>query len=403
MAGATDVMLSRLQGELEERSTFQDQLVEGAQNAGRDLNEQEMELYTRASERIAQLEGQLEPLRESVRIAISSRERTAALQQDLTVARGGRGPASIEYRSIGAYLLDVWRSGLQDREAEQRVELFHRAAAHQTTTDNPGLLPQQMLGPVLNFIDTARPIVNALGPRQLPSGAWNRPRITQHTQVAAQTGEKVELASRKMIIGMIPVAGTTYGGYVNVSRQNIDWSQPQIMDIVINDLAGQYAIETEEATADALWAGGTAGPVLPAAPTSADVAEALWTAAGSAYAAMHGQGSLVLAVAPDMLGLIGPLFAPINPTNAQSSGFSAGSFGSGAVGAVSGISVVMSAALDAGQALVISTAAAEIYEDRIGALQVVEPSVLGVQVAYAGYFAPLVLEATGVIKITKGA
>ena len=37
--------------------------------------------------------------------------------------------------------------------------------------------------------------------------------------------------------------------------------------------------------------------------------------------------------------------------------------------------------------LVLSTAAAEVYEDRIGALQVVEPSVLGVQVAYAGYFA----------------
>ena len=51
--------------------------------------------------------------------------------------------------------------------------------------------------------------------------------------------------------------------------------------------------------------------------------------------------------------------------------------------------------------LVLSTAAAEVYEDRVGSLQVVEPSVLGVQVAYAGYFTTLALEATGIIKITK--
>jgi hypothetical protein len=41
-----------------------------------------------------------------------------------------------------------------------------------------------------------------------------------------------------------------------------------------------------------------------------------------------------------------------------------------------------------------------VYEDRIGSLQVVEPSVLGVQVAYAGYFASLIVEATGIVKVT---
>jgi hypothetical protein len=51
--------------------------------------------------------------------------------------------------------------------------------------------------------------------------------------------------------------------------------------------------------------------------------------------------------------------------------------------------------------LMISTAAAEVYEDRVGALQVIEPSVLGTQVAYAGYFTPLVILATGLQKIVK--
>jgi hypothetical protein len=51
--------------------------------------------------------------------------------------------------------------------------------------------------------------------------------------------------------------------------------------------------------------------------------------------------------------------------------------------------------------IVMSTAAAEVYEDRIGALQVVEPSVLGIQVAYAGYFANLTLQPEGIVKVTK--
>ena len=59
-----------------------------------------------------------------------------------------------------------------------------------------------------------------------------------------------------MTIGKVPVTADTYGGYVNVSRQDIDWTQPAIMDIVINDLAGQYAIETEDAAGRRSDAGG---------------------------------------------------------------------------------------------------------------------------------------------------
>lgn len=401
MAPNTDALLVRFATEREEREKFLDGVVETAQKEDRDLTEQELTLLTRTKERIEQLNAQMEPLSEAINIASASRERTADLMTAMAKARNPDAPGPVEYRSAGHFILDVWRAGLGQAEAATRLDLFKRAAAHQTTADNPGLLPEQILGPVLNFVDQARPLVTALMPRQLPAGSWSRPRVTQHTSVAKQAGEKTELVSRKLIIGKIPVAADTYGGYVNVSRQDIDWSQPAIMDIVVNDLAGVYAEQTENAAADAFMAAGTAGPVLPATPTPADVSAALWTAAGAAYTATKGAGRLIAAVSADMLGLVGPLFAPINPTNAQSSGFSAGSFGSGAMGAISGISVVMSPGLDPGSMLVLTTAAAEVYEDRIGSLQVVEPSVLGVQVAYAGYFAPLVIEPTGLIKITK--
>jgi HK97 family phage major capsid protein len=394
----TDQMLARISGEIEEKQKFIDGIVEAAEKDARDLTDQEMEMVTRSRDRQGELNAQAAPMQEAARIALESRERITQIGQLM-----GEEPkqTKMEYRSAGEYVMDRWRAGLGMNEAVERLDLYHRAAAHQTTGDNPGLLPEQILGPVINFVDESRPLTTALGVRQLPSGSWSRPQVTQHTNVTAQSAEKTELASRKMTIAKLPVTATTYGGYVNVSRQDIDWSQPAIMDIVINDLAGYYAQVTETALGTALVAAATAGTDLPATPTAADVSGALWAAAAAVYTACKGQGRLICAAPPSMLGLVGPLFAPVNPQNAQSTGFNAGQFGAGAMGAVSGIEVVVSNGLAADEMLVLSTAAAEVYEDRIGSLQVVEPSVLGVQVAYAGYYAPLVISGAGIIKIVK--
>jgi hypothetical protein len=393
-------MLARYVDEIQERQTLIDSVVEAAEKDKRDLSVQEMELVERARDRINVCSTQMMPLEESRRISGESNERVAALAKFMS--NSPETPAKVEYRSAGAYIVDFWRASLGAGEASQRLALYNRAAAHQTTGDNPGLLPSAMVEPVINFIDQARPLVNALGPRQLPSGAFNRPKISQHTNVAVQTAEKTELVSRKMIIGMVPVTAQTYGGYVNVSRQNMDWSQPQIMDIVINDLAAVYAQETEKALCTAVDAATTAGPVIPTGPaTPAAVNSAVWAAAGSVYASSKGAGRVIIACSPDMLGLLGPAFPAVNPTNAISTGFNASDFAQGNVGSISGLAVVVSAGFDAGTVIVLSTAAVEVYENRIGSLQVVEPSVLGVQVAYAGYFADVIIDANSIIEITK--
>ena len=172
------------------------------------------------------------------------------------------------------------------------------------------------------------------------------------------------------------------------------------MDIVIGDLAAQYAIKTEAATAAEIESTATTAVGYGATPTAATVAGALWEAVALAYTAVKGQGRLILAVSPGALGTFGPLFSPVNPQNAQSAGFNAGSFGQGVLGSISGVQVVMSAGLTAGTAYLFSTAAVEVFEQRIGSLQVTEPSVLGVQVAYAGYFAPLTIDDDAIIPLT---
>ena len=118
------------------------------------------------------------------------------------------------------------------------------------------------------------------------------------------------------------------------------------------------------------------------------------------YTATKGQGRLIIAVAArHARASIGPLFAPVNPQNAQSTGFTAGQLRHRRDGRRSpGSRSSCPPGSPPARCSSLSTAAVEVYEDRIGALQVVEPSVLGVQVAYAGYFAPLVIEATGIIE-----
>jgi hypothetical protein len=400
--GATDALLARMQTEVQERSQFMDGLVEGAQKDERDLTEQEMTLLGRARDRIRELEGQLGPIQEAAQIAQTSKQRTAQIAKEFAQARDPEAAKTFEYRSAGQYVLDYWRAGLGITEVQERLELYHRAAAHQTTADNPGLLPEQILGPVISFVDAARPLVSALGARQLPGGSWSRPKVTQHTSTGAQTTEKSELVSQKMTITKLPVAAQTIGGYVNVSRQDIDWSQPAIMDMVINDLAAQYAIDTEVEACGELTSAAPAGPTLPTGARPPPVAGALWGAAATVIAATSGQGRIFAVTPPSLMGLLGPLFPPVNPQNAQSAGFSTAGAGvrpRGQRGRDPRLRLKRHGREHHPRHL--SSAAAEVYEDRIGSLQVVEPSVLGVQVAYAGYFASLVLEATGLSKIVK--
>jgi hypothetical protein len=249
----------------------------------------------------------------------------------------------------------------------------------------------------------------------MPSATWHRPKVTQHTSVAAQgsagaaSDEKTELVSQKMTITRLDGNAVTYGGYVNVSRQNIDFSTPSAMDAIVNDLAAQCAIQTEAALGASLIADATEQELTTASsgsPTVDELVAALWAGVGTIYAGVKGQGRVALAVSPSKLGAWGKAFAPYNPQSQQGTGFSAGSFGQGVMGTISGIPVIMSSGIGGASTdygVLFSTAAVEVYEQRVGTLQVAEPSVLGVQVAYAGYFTPMTIESGGVLRIVNEA
>lgn len=402
MPTVQEIDLSETLAKIEDVRRIQDDLFETARAEDRDLTDAEWETYNRKKDQLAALNERAGRVQVNVDQIIASEQRARELAEMQTRARRP-DLVNVEYRSAGAYIADVYWSWRGDREATERIEWFKRVAAHTLTSDVPGLIPTPVEAPVINFVDNSRPIAQALGLRPVPQyPTFNVPQVTQHVQIGKQAAEKTELVSRKFTVGKIAVTVDPYGGYGNVAQELIDWSQPSGLDAIIEDFGGQYAQETENALCDALMAAATAGPVLPTGAATADqVNVALWTAAGTAYAATKSGGRLIAGVSPDMLGLVGPLFKNVNPQNAASTGMAAGDFSSGLVGSIGNIPVYMSNGLDTGSFVVISTPAVRVYDQRGGVLQVVEPSVLGVQVGYYGYFGSKIFAAGGVVKITK--
>jgi HK97 family phage major capsid protein len=409
---ANDAMIRRLESELEERNAFAQGLIASAQDAERDLNDTEKAQLLEVRNRMGSIKEQLESLEATADIAKQISARARQLDGAISTARSGGGQA-VEYRSAGQYLLDVWRMGIGERDARDRLEVFTRAAAHQKTSDNLGIVPDPIVGPVISFIDATRPIVSMTGPQPLTHGTWYRPKVTQHTSVAKQgaagaaADEKSELVSQKMVINRLTGTATTYGGYVNVSRQDIDFSSPNALDMVVNDLAANYAVQTEAAmgaalntvTGTSVEIPGTAGGVH----TPGELVTALFNALATVYAVAKGAGRYYLACSPDKLGVWAPLFSPANP-NPSTPTINAAAFGNGLQLNASGIPVLVSAGLPSGTTGVVTTTAAfECFEQRVGALSIAEPSVLGVQVGYAGYFSPLTVDAGAGVKIVDAA
>lgn len=397
-----EIDLAETQAKIENIQRIQDDLFETARGEGRDLTDGEWETYNRKREQLTALNERASRVQVNVDQIVAGETRARELADLQTRARRPE-LANIEYRSAGAYMADVYWARMGRRDAAERLEWYSRVAAHTITSDVPGLIPTPIEGPVIDLVDNSRPVAQALGLRPVPQyPTFTRPQVTQHVQIGKQTAEKTELASRKYTVSKRSVTVDPYGGYGNISQELIDWSNPSGLDAIIADFAGQYAQETENVLCDGLYAAAQAGPTLPTGVNTADqVNAALWGAAGLAYGGTKGAGRLIAALSPDMLGTIGPLFKNVNPTNAVSTGMTAGDFTSGLVGAVGNIPHYMSNGLDAGSYLVIATAAVEVYDQRGGVLQAVEPSVLGMQVGYYGYFGYWIVAAAGVIKIVK--
>jgi len=393
--------LDQLHTEFDELQNGITAIVDRAADESRDVTDDESKIVERDKGRLTELEQAIKHYTEIE----STSDRVAAMRGRVsaTPRQTNAGPAvedaydiNREFPTIGDYAVTVHRAMVQKDPAA--IEAIERATAHQKVADNPGLIPRPILGPVINLLDKTRPFINSITNRALPAGQFDRPIVTQHVTVAEQAAEKDLTASQKMVIGAQPVTAHTFAGHLNISRQDIKWSNPNILQLVFEDFAAMYAVTTCDFASDAFVTSLAGNVAIPIADRSGGaVMEALY--AGSA-AALTGQYPLpdTLWVAPDVWGALGGM------TNGTSG---AVSFPTLSVGDTSGnplgLKLVVEPHFAAGTMISGPSSLAEWYEDVDGLLQVGEPDVLGQLVGYAGFGAYVTLSTPAFTKYTMPA
>ena len=307
-------------------------------------------------------------------------------------------PTAAEYIAAAIAGGDAWRG---------MSEALKAAAPDVLTSDTPGILPTPIVGPAYNNFVGRRPVVDAIGAKAMPGGGkvFIRPEVTTHTSMANQANENTALQSGTFVVFNNQVTKNTYGGYVTISEQDLDWTDPAVLNLILEDMGRIYANTTDNVAADNLVSGASVTAVL----ADADLDDAAkWTkfvydAASTILSGSNGNLPNHLFLSSDMFAALGqlcdlqgrPLFPQVGPMNA----FGAMSPGSDSAVAF-GLRVVVDRNFANGTIIVGDGTGYEIFEQQKGAISIEVPSTLSRTIAWRGYFATLMIDASKFVKRT---
>ena len=306
--------------------------------------------------------------------------------------------------SAGEWISAQMQGGAIAAEFNARIKA---AAPDVTTADLDGIMPLPILAPIYSGIQGLRPVVDAIGARQMPQSGkvFIVPKITTHTSIGGPQTQNTTITAGQFIVDDIQITKDIYGGYVEVSEASIDWSSPEVLTGLLEDMGKKYALATDNAAADALLAGTsqTTGNVAPTDPSD-------WVAKVYACAnTILANGNYLpdhLFVSGDVFAQLGtlsddqgrPLFPQVGPMNAF------GSMNAGSREAiVFGLRLVVDTNFAAKTTIVgaAATGAFRCYEQQKGAISLDNPSTLSRTIAFRGYFAPKMIDANQFMKIPQ--
>ena len=297
---------------------------------------------------------------------------------------------------------------LQGGDAAEAVRKQVRAAApNVTTADDGGLLPEPLLAPVYNNFIGRRPVIDAVGTRAMPTeGAVFRvPYVSTHNSVGQQGSELATLTASLYAVSSYDITKLTFGGYSVVSEQIIDWSSPEIIGSMLDDMARVYAYETDNYAADQLLAGCSQSAVLTDPTSPSEWVSDIYDAAVTIINNSNGNVPTHLFLSPNMFGYLGklvdttgrPLLAPTMPMNA----FGSATPGNlAANGSAFGLTVVVDRGFAADTVIVGDPSGYQCWEQQKGAIAIDAPSTLSRTIAFRGYFATKMVDATKFVKLT---
>ena len=291
--------------------------------------------------------------------------------------------------------------------AREKQTALQAAAGDVLTTDTPGLLPVPVLGPVFQDLNYIRPVVAAVGARAFPDSGnqktFIRPTWTTHTSVASQSPELNPVSATTPVIASNVVSKTTLAGQVTLSVQDVDFTSPAAMEIILRDLAGQYLLKSDDIAADAIASGASASGSTwtVTANDPSTLISALYDAATDILNATNFLPDHLF-VSPDVWQKLGsqldvdkrPIFPYVG---------AAGLMGVNGVGSANitvantfnpfGLNLVADRNFAAGSLFVARGAAIEFYEQVRGLMSVEAPGTLGRTFSYYGYVATFIADA----------
>ena len=291
--------------------------------------------------------------------------------------------------------------------AKEKQTALQAAAGDTLTTDTPGLLPVPVLGPVFADLNYIRPVVSAVGARAFPDGGsqktFIRPTWTTHPSVGAQSPELSGVSATTPVIASNVVTKTTLAGQVTLSVQDVDFTSPAAMEIILRDLAGQYLLQSDNVAADAIAAGASASGSTwtVTANDPSTLISALYDAATDILNATNFLPDHLF-VSPDVWRKLGSQLdadkRPIFPYVGASGLMGVNGMGSANITVANtfnpfGLNLVADRNFAAGTLFVARGAAIEFYEQVRGLMSVEVPGTLGRTFSYYGYVATFIADA----------
>lgn len=269
--------------------------------------------------------------------------------------------------------------------------------ADEEVADIPGLVPELLTGAIFDTLTEDRPLVGALGTLAMPGGGetFNRRKVTQHTSVDIQAAEYDILASTTYNVDKIPVTKKWVGGALNLSEQAIAYSDTSLIDLVIRDMAREYARRTEIYACTELIGGASTATATIADFTDGDeVIEDLYLAAAEIKANL-GLMPTHLIVSTDVWAKLGAakdsggnrIFPFLGPSNAAGTLNGLTSLTGNPLGVQLIVSDDIVVAPATSAAVLFNARSIECYEERRGALRAESPSTLSTTLAFRGVFA----------------
>ena len=339
---------------------------------------------------------------------------TPAVVEASTVQTIYAQPRKLRLPSTSEYIASYVRGGADFAQLNAninaaRVEAAPGTAPFINTESTPGILPEIITGSVYDGLNPIRPFVTAIGTRAMPTAGatFRRPKITTRPTVTQQAAQFDTLNASTVVVSNNDISKLSFGTYVTVSEQDLDWSDPSSIDIILNQLAIAYGQATDNYAVDTCHAAITQTSAVADTASGADWVAAIYEgarqiSANSNYLPTHmvvtpASWAALASSTDDQNRPVFPYTGAPNLMGQNAAGnSSATSWNGNPLGLVL---VVDKNAPGSFMGHAAGPAAGfEFYEQQKGAISVEVPATMGRTIAFRGYAAGFMADATKFVK-----